>query len=207
MLDQLRISASPGAIEQDALPQILVVEDNETLLAFLANRLGTHYRLLLASNGARAWELAQQHLPDLVISDVMMPLMDGFELTQRLKTSSVTDHIAVILLTDKAAPKSRLDGLGHGADDYIAKPFQLDELTLRVSMSRKTLDRKVQSLTQLAPNELIRNYQLLRGAELLGSGQPISQVAYQVGFESPSHFSYAFRELYALTPSEFARRY
>lgn len=114
-------------------PLVLVVEDNAEMAAFLAGELATHYRVLTAADGQEGLQLAQAELPDLVLTDVMMPLMDGYELTQRLKTDPATDHIAVILLTAKTAHPSRIEGLQQGADDYIGKPFHMDELRLRLN--------------------------------------------------------------------------
>lgn len=111
---------------------VLVVEDNDELCSFIVGELAESYRVLKAANGADGWELAQAELPDLVISDVMMPLMDGYELTQHLKTSSLTNHIGVILLSARAAHESRMAGLTQGADDYLTKPFHVDELKQRL---------------------------------------------------------------------------
>ncbi len=113
-------------------PRVLVVEDNEELRDFIAGELAASYQVLTAANGAEGWALAQSDLPDLVISDVMMPLMDGYELTRHLKTSALTNHIGVILLSAKAAHESRMAGLTKGADDYLTKPFHVDELLQRL---------------------------------------------------------------------------
>ncbi len=115
-----------------AWPLLLVVEDNSELQAFIAGELATSYRILTAANGEEGWELAQTELPDLVLSDVMMPIMDGYELTQHLKSSTITNHIGVILLSAKAAHESRMAGLTQGADDYLTKPFHVDELRQRL---------------------------------------------------------------------------
>lgn len=121
------------------LPLLLLVEDNEELLAFLCESFErnlltgkTRFRVLTANNGLAALQLAIEELPDLVISDVMMPGMDGYTLCSKLKTDKVTCHIAVILLTAKISYESRLSGLQLGADDYISKPFHFDELETRV---------------------------------------------------------------------------
>ncbi len=113
-------------------PLILVVEDNDELRGFLVSELTGPFRVLPAADGEQGWQLAQSELPDLVISDVMMPRMDGYELTRNLKNHPDTSHIPLILLTAKAAHQSQLDGLQVGADDYLSKPFHLDELHLRV---------------------------------------------------------------------------
>ncbi len=111
---------------------VLIVEDNQELRNFISGELAETYRVLTAANGAEGWELAQAELPDLVISDVMMPLMDGYELTHLLKTSLLTNHIGVMLLSARAAHESRMTGLTQGADDYLTKPFHVDELRQRL---------------------------------------------------------------------------
>ncbi len=91
------------------------------------------YRVLEATNGSEAWELIVQELPDIVVSDVMMPEKDGLDLCRQCKSDARTAHIGFILLTSKAAQDARLKGLGAGADDYITKPFSQDELSLRIA--------------------------------------------------------------------------
>jgi CheY-like chemotaxis protein len=88
--------------------------------------------VLEASDGQEGWTLTQAELPDLVLTDVMMPRMDGHELTRRIKTTPATDHIAVVMLTAKSAQPSRLEGLQQGADEYLSKPFSLAELQVRL---------------------------------------------------------------------------
>ena len=128
------------------LPLLLLVEDNEELLAFLSESFErnqpagkTGFRVLTANNGQTALRLAKEELPDLVISDVMMPGMDGYTLCSNLKADKITSHIAVILLTAKISYESRLSGLQLGADDYINKPFHFDELETRI---RNLLDHQ-----------------------------------------------------------------
>ncbi|GAB4034296.1 hybrid sensor histidine kinase/response regulator transcription factor [Spirosoma gilvum] len=113
-------------------PLIVVVEDNTELRNFIASELAASYRILTAKNGHEGWQLAQTELPNVVISDIMMPGMDGYELTRLLKTNSITNHIAVMLLTARASHESRMEGLMQGADDYLIKPFHLDELHQRI---------------------------------------------------------------------------
>lgn len=118
--------------EADEPSVILLVEDNAELADFIAESLPPSYRLLRASNGAEGLAQAEEVTPDLVISDVLMPVMDGYTLCQKLKTNLQTSHIPVILLTAKAAHASRIEGLQLGADDYLTKPFHVAELRLRV---------------------------------------------------------------------------
>lgn len=121
------------------MPLILVVEDNEELREFISESLQTKYRTFTARNGKEALDLAKEELPDIIISDVMMPEMDGNTLCEKIKSNPVADHIGVILLTARAAHVSVIEGLTCGADDYITKPFHFDELELRI---HNILDRQ-----------------------------------------------------------------
>ena len=114
-------------------PLLLVVEDNEELRAFLIQSMGNHYRVIDAVDGHHAWTLILQELPDIIISDVMMPGQDGFDLCRLCKNDNRTAHIGFILLTSKSAHDAKMRGLENCADDYITKPFHLDELELRTA--------------------------------------------------------------------------
>lgn len=258
------------------VPRILIVEDNDELREFLVAELASSYHVMQAKDGQEGWEITQAELPDMVLTDVMMPRLDGNELCQRIKTHTDTDHIAVVMLTAKTAQDNRLQGLQYGADEYLSKPFNRTELYLRLqnlttrqqrlvdhyrqrfslpdqsddgvnsppdrlpaftaaastnpflvriyalleehlddpsisvdwladqlAMNRKTLYRKVQSLIQLAPADLIRQYRMRKAAELLHAGHNVSETADLVGFNSPSHFTTVFKETYEQTPTEF----
>lgn len=124
-------SGTPPMADQHT-PLLLIVEDNAELGEFLAGELAATYRIMRAADGEAGWQLTQTELPDIVISDLMMPRMDGYELTHRIKNHPDTDHIAVVILSAKAAHSSRIEGLQKGADDYVSKPFHLDELRLRL---------------------------------------------------------------------------
>ncbi len=95
---------------------------------FLAEDLSLSYRVLTATNGVEAWDIVRHELPDIVVSDVMMPDLDVFSLTDLIKSDPTTNHIAVVLLTARTAQESRLEGLAGGADDYLTKPFNPEEL-------------------------------------------------------------------------------
>ncbi|MEN0002668.1 MAG: ATP-binding protein [Bacteroidota bacterium] len=120
------------ALEADEKPQILLVEDNRDVMAYVAACLRDHYELTLALNGQEGIEKAIETIPDLVLSDVMMPLKNGFELCDTLKKDDRTSHIPIILLTAKADDTSKISGLSKGADDYLTKPFNETELLLRI---------------------------------------------------------------------------
>jgi signal transduction histidine kinase/DNA-binding response OmpR family regulator/ligand-binding sensor domain-containing protein len=127
------IVSIPATNGEDEPPLLLITEDNDELRRFIVESMQPHYRVIQTNNGHSAAELALQELPDIIISDVMMPGQDGFDLCRVCKTDNRTAHIGFILLTAKAAHDARLKGLGMGADDYITKPFHLEELRLRVA--------------------------------------------------------------------------
>jgi len=114
-------------------PVILVAEDNSDLCNFIKSCLEPYYKVLTANNGKTAWSLAQDELPEIIISDVMMPEADGLEFCRNIKSHITTNHIAFIFLTAKTAHENKITGLHTGADDYITKPFHVDELLLRIS--------------------------------------------------------------------------
>ena len=124
----------PPANELAALdaPSVLIVEDNEDLLDFLVQLLGTKYRLLLARDGEEGVAVALRERPALVLSDVMMPRCSGYELTRRIRQDTRIAHIPIILLTAKRGVESQVAGLEAGADDYVGKPFSPDVLLARI---------------------------------------------------------------------------
>jgi len=112
--------------------EILLVDDQEEILYFLVSVLETEYQVLLAKNGIEALDVLKNNNVELVVSDVMMPVMDGFELCKHIKTSPEISHIPVILLTAKNTIQSRIEGLEHGADAYIEKPFSPVHLKVQI---------------------------------------------------------------------------
>ncbi len=131
--DTVVIEKQIGTGDNQDLPLLLVAEDNDELRWFLAETMRNHYRVIEAADGLKAWEMILEELPDVVISDVMMPGQDGFELCRICKADNRTAHIGFILLTSKASHEARMKGLENCADDYITKPFNLQELELRTA--------------------------------------------------------------------------
>ncbi|MDX2474958.1 MAG: response regulator, partial [Candidatus Krumholzibacteria bacterium] len=126
------IEEDADELEDSDLATLLVVEDNSDLRNYVREELSGEFRVLTAANGKTGLELARTEIPDLVLSDVMMPEIDGFTLCSALKSGDLTNHIPVILLTAKAEAASRREGLETGADDYVAKPFDVLELRIRI---------------------------------------------------------------------------
>jgi DNA-binding response OmpR family regulator len=248
--------------------KVLVVEDHAELRRFISQSLSKQYQVLEAENGLKGYEQALEVIPDLIISDLMMPQMDGMTLCKKLKTNELTSHIPLILLTARADSESKISGLETGADDYLTKPFQMQELQVRVKnlidsrkklrerysrsltveptevavtstdekflqkalaiieanlartefdvetfskeigMSRGHLHRKLTTLIDQSPSDFIRTIRLKRAARLLDKqAGNISEVAFQVGFNSLTYFTKCFREFYGQTPSEYADKH
>ncbi|QEC69215.1 response regulator [Panacibacter ginsenosidivorans] len=243
---------------------IMVIEDNEDIRFYLKDNLKAQYHVEEASNGKEGWEKIKQVNPDLVVSDIMMPVMDGIQLARKIKNETLTSHIPVILLTAKGSEEKQLEGFNIGVNDYITKPFTFEILASRIRnllaqqkllqkrfqkqievhpeevtitpvdekflkqaleaieknmdnpdfsvedfsrdmfMNRVTLYRKILSLTGKTPIEFIRSMRLKRAAQLLEkSGMSVSEIAYEVGFNNPKHFSKFFKEEFKVSPSQY----
>ncbi|NJC26697.1 response regulator [Neolewinella antarctica] len=146
-----------GEASNTEKPLILIVEDNADMRSYIRMGLAGSYRTALAKDGREGVAQARKLMPDLVVSDVMMPEMDGFELCEDLKTSITTSHIPVILLTARSAGRDRIQGLDTGADDYLTKPFEVPELRARVRnlvQSRQLLRQRFASAVTLKPEEV-----------------------------------------------------
>ena len=111
---------------------MLLVEDNQELRTFLRTIFSPVYRVIEAVDGMDGWSKALKFVPDIIISDVMMPEKDGIEMTKELRADMTTSHIPIVLLTAKTSIESKLEGLEYGADDYITKPFSATYLKARV---------------------------------------------------------------------------
>lgn len=249
--------------DDNSKPIVLIVEDNSELRSFMGNQLSQNYQIKMAANGQQGLELGLELIPDLVITDLMMPKMDGVELCKRLKEDHRTSHIPIIILTAKADAESKLEGLQTGADSYLTKPFDEQELLVRVQqmiaqrqklkeffahevklqpkdinitsadenflnrimgiiesnmedetfsveklghefgMSRSQIHRKLKALTDQSATELIRNFRLHRGMELLkNQAGTVSEIAYRVGFSSPVYFTKCFHQYYGYSPGQ-----
>ncbi len=246
--------------------QILIVEDNPDMREYMRGHLENRYRVIEAANGRLGLQQARQHTPELIISDVMMPEMNGFTLCEKLKTDARTSHIPVILLTARASGESKIEGLETGADDYLTKPFDAKELRIRIknlieqrrrlqerfrrelviqpsevtvtsmdevfltkvmaaveahiddttfdtyalaretSVSRRHLNRKLRALTGQSVREFIRTIRLKRAAQLLQQQSgTVTEIAYEVGFQSIAHFAKVFREQFGVAPSAYEK--
>jgi signal transduction histidine kinase/DNA-binding response OmpR family regulator/streptogramin lyase len=143
--------------EEENKSIILVVEDNPEIRAYVVSAFGKEFIILEAENGEKGLAVAEKNIPDLIITDIMMPVMDGQELCRLLKTNEKTSHIPVILLTAKASQESKLEGFETGADDYITKPFYLKELQVRVKNlieQREKLRKRFTREVKLQPKEI-----------------------------------------------------
>lgn len=139
---------------------VLLIEDNDEVRAFIRQRLDTAFKIIEAGDGQSGIEKAREHMPDLIVSDVMMPRKNGYEVCAALKSDVRTSHIPVILLTAKAEQEEKLQGLRTGADDYLAKPFDAEELRVRIHnliQLRQQLRQRFAAAVELKPEEVAVN--------------------------------------------------
>lgn len=143
--------------EQDKRRMVLVVDDNEDMRTFLTNILSGEYRVKSAGDGVEALAAIEQEIPDVIVTDLMMPNMDGLELTKHLKQSADLNHVPIVLLSAKSAIESRLQAMQEGADDYVTKPFEPAYLRARIKnliKQRQILENSYrQRLIQLEPQQ------------------------------------------------------
>ena len=197
--------------------KILIVEDNKELLNFLKSTLSREFKVFGADDGIAAWEFISKHLPDLVITDIMMPKMNGFELCQLIKSTFETSHVPVILLTALNEKDNQLHGLGLGADDYFTKPFDMNILTQRIKSiirNREAVQRKLikmlssESLEQILANN--HNNEFLQNAIKIVRKHLANPNFNKEQFSSEMNISPSllYKKLKALTdqsPSEFIK--
>ncbi|MFT3823245.1 MAG: two-component regulator propeller domain-containing protein [Chitinophagaceae bacterium] len=151
------VSGIPPGTDDTALPLMLITEDNAEMLSLLSGHFSSLYRVMIATNGQEGLEKATETLPDIIISDVMMPGMSGTELCRQLKKDQRTSHIPVILLTARSQLNYQIEGLETGADDYVTKPFSLALLEVRVQnllQSRKQLRERYSRDVTLQPSQV-----------------------------------------------------
>lgn len=222
--------AMPFPIEQEVLidevideeitvdqPQVLIVEDNKELRNYLKDKLKPDYAVICANNGKEGLEKAEKYGPDIIISDVMMPEMDGLELCKAIKSNKALCHIPVLLLTAKVSKISKIEGFETGADAYLAKPFSLEELQLRIKNILKNqaqLQQKYQNISTpyLSEDQLLNPQDEKLMASILNiikdhMDQPNFTVEF-LGAEAGLSRVHLFRKLKSLTgmsPSEFIR--
>lgn len=246
-------------------PSVLIVDDNADIRSYVHSLLHADYTVIEAVDGSEGIRKAMKYVPDLIISDVMMPGIDGIECCRRLKSELQTCHIPVILLTACSLDEQRIQGYDGGADSYISKPFSSQLLLARVrnlidshrrlkqffgdgqtlakedvcdmdknfvekfkslldaklgdsnlnvedlgkdmGLSRVQLYRKIKSLTNYSPNELLRIARLKKAASLLASSDmTVAEIGYEVGFSSPSYFTKCYKEQFGESPTDFLKR-
>ena len=244
-------------------PEVLIIDDNIDIRTYLRSVLSEKYNVSEAADGKAGLELARKIVPDIVLSDIMMPVMDGLAFCQQLKTDKAISHIPVILLTARSLDEQRAEGYEHGADAYLSKPFSLRLLFSRIDnliqsrkklsklfsnsdendafeklsnetdktfaaqlrkiiqdnlsdnefnverigdeigLSRVQLYRKVKALTGYSPVEMLRKARLTRARHLLRTTEKtVSEVAYAVGFSTPSYFSKCYKDEFGESPKK-----
>lgn len=255
----------PGKSYDPSKTSVLIIDDNADIRSYVHGLLHTDYTVIEAADGSEGIRKAMRYVPDLIISDVMMPGIDGIECCRRLKSELQTCHIPVILLTACSLDEQRIQGYDGGADSYISKPFSSQLLLARVrnlidshrrlkqffgdgqtlakedvcdmdkdfvekfkalidakmgdsnlnvedlgkdmGLSRVQLYRKIKSLTNYSPNELLRIARLKKAASLLASSDmTVAEIGYEVGFSSPSYFAKCYKEQFGESPTDLLKR-
>jgi signal transduction histidine kinase/DNA-binding response OmpR family regulator len=213
-LDRLTANAEPLIAPVPPLntthdATILLVEDNADLLYYLVSLLAPDYQLLTALNGEEGLRIARQHLPDLIISDVMMPKMDGITMLQQLRQDARTDHLPIIILSAKASLPDRHAGFREGADAYLSKPFDEEELHLRVSQllrSREILQKRYQQLSirESIPDSFMAQFHQLLQAQLGDEDLSVEGLAQQLHLDRTTLFS-KLKHFTGMAPSQYVR--
>jgi signal transduction histidine kinase/ligand-binding sensor domain-containing protein/DNA-binding response OmpR family regulator len=200
------------------LPLVLLVEDNEDFRFYLKDNLRNHYKVLEAANGKEGWQKALAHHPQLIVSDITMPEMDGITLVQKLKTDKRTNHIPVILLTALTAEEQQIAGLETGANDYITKPFNFDVLHVKIknllhlnNTLKSTYTRQLKVLTpevtvESADEQLLHKVVRYLEDNLTNSQLSVESLSKEVGMSRSSLYN-KLLELTGQTPVEYIRSY
>lgn len=255
----------------DNKPLVLIIDDNKDIQKLVGELLASDYNIIAAPNGREGVRLAARYVPDLIICDVMMPVMDGLECCRRIKEEVSTSHIPVLMLTACSLDEQRVESYESGADGYLSKPFNssvlksrcvslisnrkrikdlwqsgpfpvisdrrpkaieslgttdidsdfyrrfldilmkeignqdlnVDMIASKMGLERSQFYRKIKSLTNYAPVELIRRLRLQRGRELLlTTDRTVAEIAYETGFSTPAYFTKCYRDAYGETPSQ-----
>ena len=254
-------------LKADFEKKILIVEDNTDFRTYLKNELSQFFKVFEAADGLEGEKEATANEPDIIITDLMMPGINGIELCHRIKNNIKTSHIPVILLTANDNIENQKKGYKEGADAYLSKPFHweilmsrinhlmlqktqrqqifekeidvdpkeitisaldeklikkalelidanlsnseysIDDLSSDLCMSRSNLYRKINSITGITPTDFVRNVRLKKAAELLKIGEfNVVEVAYSVGFNTPSYFTKSFKNLFGVLPTQYNKR-
>ena len=258
------LSIVTGSEDYDSnRPLVLIIDDNASMRSYLRSILSRQYNVMEAQNGEEGLAVAKKNVPQLVVCDVMMPVMDGLEFCRLMKEDVSTSHIPIVLLTARTLDEQRAEAYSTGADSYITKPFSAETLEARVAnllknrsqlrlifsdsqqeqqeqqalgdkdqsfikqlrkaiknhipdadysvedlgdemgLSRVQLYRKVKALTGYSVVDLLRKARLAKAKHLLETtDMNISEVAYEVGFTTPSYFTKRFKEEYGIKPGE-----
>ena len=128
-----RVELPVGSVAESESPMLLIVEDNIDVADYIGSLLKDRYRLIFAGNGSEGLEKAEEYMPDLIVTDLMMPEMDGYEMCRRVRQSEILSHIPIIIVTARSEDSDRIQGLEIGADAYLLKPFNAEELNVRIS--------------------------------------------------------------------------
>ncbi|MBD1260095.1 response regulator [Maribacter polysiphoniae] len=203
-------------INDETLPLLLIVDDNEEIRLFIKSLLKNDYRVLQAKNGKEGVEVAFETIPDLIVSDVMMPVEDGIYLGNRLKSDERTSHIPIVLLTAKSAEEDELAGLKTGADAYMTKPFKEEKLRVvieKLIASRTAIQEKFSKQIFLKPNEieltsldaqLLQRIQVILDDLLTDPNFGVTMFSDQIGL-SRMHLHRKLKALTGYSTTEFIR--
>lgn len=264
--DQESLKTYLPELERTEKEVVLIIDDNQDVRDYVKMLLGEEYLVIEAANGKEGLKMALKYVPDAIICDVMMPIMNGMECCRHLKSEPQTSHIPVMMLTAYAMDEQKIEGYECGADSYISKPFSaqllkvrlrnllenhlrlknfftdgsstaekeeinsmeqdfvdklrslinnnlrnsklnIDDLSDEMGFSRVQFYRKTKSLTGYAPNELVRITRLKLSRKLLTTtDKNISEIAYEVGFSSPSYFSKCYKDYFGESPLDIHKK-
>ncbi len=208
------LSVTPQIASEKDRPLILVAEDHRAIRTYLRECLADQYEIIEAENGKIAWEICLREVPDLVISDVMMPGESGLEFSQRIRGNERTNHIPLILLTGKKSQEDRLSGLQAGADVYLTKPFHREELLIRIQgilTSRRRLQQKYQAgdfsiqTTTQATDTFMKQVAKIISEEIDNEDLSVEALAKQLHLSRVQLFR-KIKALTGITPTLFIRQ-